>query len=100
MCHLTRTSRNQKGNVFFDKKKFSAVRENLDDPPIHVPQNVPALAGLNEITFVGSSPYGAVICNFYTKKFNLHQNLVRKCKDLAGKILGLFPAQSGKRPSI
>ena len=43
------------------KKKFSAVRGNLDDPPIHVPQNVPALADLNEITFVGSSPYGIVI---------------------------------------
>ena len=58
---LTRTSRNQEGNVFFGKKKFSAVRGNLDDPPIHVPQNVPALAGLNEITFVGSSLYGIVI---------------------------------------
>jgi len=50
-----------------------------------VPQNVPALAGLNEITFVGSSPYGVVI--FTQKKFKLHQNIVRKCKDLAGKRL-------------
>ena len=59
--NLTRTSRNQEGNVFFGKKIFSAVRGNLDDPPIHVPQNVPALAGLNKITFVGSSLYGTVI---------------------------------------
>ena len=28
---------------------------------MHVPQNVRALAGLSEITFVGSTPYGAVI---------------------------------------
>jgi len=42
-------------------------------------QNVPALAVLNEVTFVGSSPYGVVICNYYTKKFNLHQNLVKIC---------------------
>jgi len=58
---LTRTSRNQEGNVFWGKKRFSAVRGNLDDPPIHVPQNVPALTGLNEITFVGSIPYSVVI---------------------------------------
>jgi hypothetical protein len=43
------------------KKKFSAVRANLDESPIHVPQNVPALAGLNEITFAGSSLYGVII---------------------------------------
>ena len=59
--YLTRTSRNQDGKVFLGKKKFSAVLANLDDPPIQVPQNVPALAGLNEITFAGSSPYGLVI---------------------------------------
>ena len=28
---------------------------------MHVPQNVPALAGLNKITFVGSGRYGIVI---------------------------------------
>jgi hypothetical protein len=58
---LSRTSRNQEGNEFWGKKRFSAVRRNLDDPPIHIPQNVPALAGLNEITFARSSPYGVII---------------------------------------
>jgi len=60
---------------FFGKKRFSAVRGNLDDPPIHVPQNVPALAGLNEITFVGSSPYGVVI---FTQKNQFASNSCQK----------------------
>jgi hypothetical protein len=45
----------------FGQKKILGCTGKLDDPPIHVPKNVPALAGLNEITFVGSSPYGIVI---------------------------------------
>ncbi len=70
--------------IFLGKKKFSAVRASLDDPSILVPQNVPAFAGLNEIPLAGSSSYGQ---QFSHKKFNLHQNLVRKCKDLTGKRL-------------
>ena len=58
---LTPTNRNSKGEVFWGKKRFSAVRRNLDDPPIHIPQNVAALADLNEITFARSSPYGVII---------------------------------------
>jgi hypothetical protein len=46
---LSRTSRNQKGKLL-----PSAVRANLDDPPIHIRPIVPASAGAKEKNHVGS----------------------------------------------
>jgi len=43
------------------QKKILVCTGILDDSSIHVPQYVSALADLNEITFAGSSSYGAVI---------------------------------------
>jgi hypothetical protein len=47
----------------------------LGDPPIHVPKNVPVLADLNEITFVGSSHYGVVI---FTQKIQFASKSCQK----------------------
>jgi len=53
-----------RSNLFWGKKRFPAIQKNLDDLQIYDPENVPAMSGLNEITFVGSIPYGVV---FFTK---------------------------------
>src|SRR5580658_8346235 len=52
-CFLSRRSRNQQGNA-----SPSAVRANLDDPPIHIRPVCSRISGCEGKNRVGSSHYG------------------------------------------
>src|SRR5208282_4622561 len=71
---LSRLNQNQKGNT-----SPSAVRANLDDPPIHIRPLVPALAGEKDRNPVGSGRYG--IQSIAPARLNRNGSLCRKCQE-------------------
>src|ERR1019366_5104253 len=76
--HLSRMNRNQKGNT-----SPSAVRENLDDPPIHIRPIVPASAGAEDKNPVGSGHYDKP--SIAPRRLNRNGFLCRKCQESVGK---------------
>ena len=79
---LSRMNRNQKGST-----TPSAVRANLDDPPIHIRPIVPASAGAKDKNPVGSGHYGTL--NIAPRLLNRNGFLCRKCQESGAK--GLNP---------
>jgi hypothetical protein len=71
-------NRNQKGST-----TPSAVRANLDDPPIHIRPIVPASAGAKDKNPVGSGHYGTL--NIAPRLLNRNGFLCRKCQESGGK---------------
>src|ERR1017187_2510394 len=78
MRNLSRMNRNQKGNT-----SPSAVRVNLDDPPIRIRPIVPASAGAEDKNPVGSGHYGKP--SIAPRRLNRNGFLCRKCQESGGK---------------
>ena len=67
----------------------SAVRANLDDPPIHIRPIVPASAGAKDKNPVGSGHYGTL--SIAPRWLNRNGFLCRKCQESGGKGLSVRP---------
>ena len=81
VTNLSRRSRNQTGS--FGHTYPSAVRAILDDPPIHIRPDFPAIAGAKQKNPVGSSQFGPAM--IASPALHCHQILLTSCRESVRK---------------